>query len=66
MEMEEQTKANNNLEEKLDEEDAQELAMEKLVERLATAASKKQLKKFKGILRKIYSRREKPHVCHQR
>lgn len=62
MEMEEQIEANNDLEEKLDEEDAQELAMEKLVERLATAASEKQLKKFKGILRKKYTAGEKSHT----
>ena len=46
----------------MDEEDAQELAMEKLVERLVTAASKKELKKFKGILRKIYTADEKSHT----
>ena len=40
METEEQLEANNSLEEKLDKEDAQEISMEKLVERLATAASK--------------------------
>ena len=62
IEMEEQTEANNDLEEKLDEEDAQELAMEKLVERLATAASEKQLKKFKGILRKKFTADEKSHT----
>ena len=63
MEMEEQIEANNDLEEKLDkEDDAQELAMKKIVERLATAASEKQLKKFKGILRKKFTADEKSHT----
>ena len=41
VEMEEQIEANNDLEEKLDEKNAHELAMEKLVEQLATSASVK-------------------------
>ena len=41
VEMEEQIEVNNDLDEKLDEEDAHELALETLVERLATSASNK-------------------------
>jgi hypothetical protein len=40
----EQIEADSNLEEKVDEEDAQEKSMEEVVERLATFASKRQLK----------------------
>ena len=52
VEMEDQINANNELEEKLDEEDSQEKAMEQVLEKYAKQASAKSLKQLKALLRK--------------
>ena len=54
LDMEDQVEANNDLKEKRDEEDAPQQATEDLLVRIAEGASKKELQKYKSLLRKIF------------